>query len=384
MTKAELKSKLEEMYKFKSSMLCQQSRPNWQLRGEKNTKFFHRAISRRRRTNFIHSLQSNQGWVTTPSEVKKTLLLHFQTLLRKETKSRIFNIQDDLLKKLQPSMKDRLNRSFSLTEVEEALKASDSCKAPGLDGLNTGVLKAIWRSFQKDFMKLLSDFHSKSVIPKGLNSSFIALIPKLKEASSPADFRPISLMNSTIKLLTKVLARRLSEVMNFLITNTQSAFIRSRQMSDCILITNEVYSALHSKKCNGVIMKLDFAKAFDTINWKFIYHIMERMNLGERWVSWIKVLFDSSRISVLVNGTPTDEFSPLRGLRQGDPLSPLIFNLMGEVLSKMLATTNVKKIFSGIALPNLEGELTHLQYADDVILFINNDTRSIKGVKRIL
>lgn len=99
---------------------------------------------------------------------------------------------------------------------------------------------------------------------------------------------------------------------------------------------------------------------------------------------WVRTLFESSIISVLVNGSPTDEFSLKRGLRQGDPLSPLLFNLVGEVLSKLLNEANKWKIFTGIKFSGCDKELTHLQYADDVIIFIDNEKSSIKGIKEVL
>lgn len=108
------------------------------------------------------------------------------------------------------------------------------------------------------------------------------------------------------------------------------------------------------------------------------------MGFPSNWIEWVRAIFVSSKISVLVNGSPTKEFSPIRGLRQGDPLSPLLFNLIREVLSKMLSVANDKKVFYGILLPNCRKELTHLQFADDIIIFIKNDPSSIKAVKRVL
>lgn len=111
---------------------------------------------------------------------------------------------------------------------------------------------------------------------------------------------------------------------------------------------------------------------------------MDEMNFDKVWISWIKELFFSSSISVLVNGSPTGEFTPKRGLRQGDPVSPLLFNLVGEILSKLLSRANSGGIFNGITLPNCVSQVTHLQYADDVTIFIENEEGSIRGVKRVL
>lgn len=249
---------------------------------------------------------------------------------------------------------------FSLPEIEAALHSMESSKAPGPDGINGGVIKSLWNEVKGDYLQLFSDFYENGSLPKGISSSFIVLIPKIQNPISLSDFRPISLMNISPKLLSKVLAIRLKKVMGYMVSDDQSAFIKNRQMSDCIIITTEVFTALKAKKCRGVIMKLDFAKAFNTVNWNFVFHVLQMMNFDERWISWIKAMYKASKISVLVNGAPTDEFASSRGLRQGDSLSPLMFNLVGEVLSRLLVSANKNGIFRGITLPKCDIEFTHL------------------------
>lgn len=143
-------------------------------------------------------------------------------------------------------------------------------------------------------------------------------------------------MNALLKLLTKVMANTLKPLMPTLVSQHQSVFIKGRQITDGILITSELVSLLQREKTSGLIFKIDFEKAFDRVKWDFVYDILKAMNFGSKWIDWLRNLFESSRISVLVNGAPTEEFNPSRGLRQGDPLSPLLFNLVGEGLSSLL------------------------------------------------
>lgn len=155
---------------------------------------------------------------------------------------------------------------FSMEELEATLNCMSPSKAPGPDGLNMGVLKALWGQIKQEVFDFFVDFYHSGTIPGGLNSSFIALIPKIKGAKQITDFMPISLMNCVMKLLTKVLASRLRGVMDMLISENQTVFIKGRQMTEGILLMSEMYASLRAKNSEGVILKLDFTKAFDTVN----------------------------------------------------------------------------------------------------------------------
>lgn len=111
---------------------------------------------------------------------------------------------------------------------------------------------------------------------------------------------------------------------------------------------------------------------------------MQKLGFGEKWMRWIKSFFTSIRISILINGSSTEEFSPSNGFRQRDPLSPLLFNLTGEVLSKMLVKARLLQLIKGIKLSATSKELTHSQYSDDTILFIKNDLESVCKLKEVL
>lgn len=132
-----------------------------------------------------------------------------------------------------------------------------------------------------------------------------------------------------------------------------------------------------------MILKLDFEKAFDSVNWAFLFHVMRTFGFGERWISWVQSILSSTRMSVLINGSPTEEFSADRGLRQGDPISPLLFNIVGEILHLLLCKAESLGTIQGIKMGD-GPSLTHLQFADDTIIFLDNSWASCKGIKLIL
>lgn len=240
------------------------------------------------------------------------MLSHFKERLVSPSDNKVFNLGDVFECKLSDAQKYILEQDFLLEEIEEALKMTDKTKAPGPDGINAGVLTTLWPEIKMEVLKVFNDFHRDGKLPSGSNSSFIALIPKSPNALHPSQFRPISLMNALLKLLTKVMANRLKPFMPHLVSQHQTAFIKGRQITDGILITSELVALLKNQKTSGLIFKIDFEKAFDRVKWDYVYETLSSMNFGSRWITWIQKLFESSRISVLVNGAPSEEFIPSR------------------------------------------------------------------------
>ncbi|KAL4375888.1 hypothetical protein GQ457_02G032260 [Hibiscus cannabinus] len=173
---------------------------------------------------------------------------------------------------------------------------------------------------------------------------------------------------------------------NSVIGRFQFAFLPGRQILDCSFIANECIDDLLKKGARGVVFKIDFKRAFDTIDWHFLIRIMEEMNFGKKWREWIFKCISSASISVLVNGSPTERFRIVRGLRQGCSLSPLLFNIIGESLNKMLIKATEKGLFSGFLLGQGQNSMnvTHLQFADDLMIFCEASLEQVKSIKRVL
>ncbi|PNX56678.1 cysteine-rich receptor-like protein kinase [Trifolium pratense] len=157
-------------------------------------------------------------------------------------------------------------------------------------------------------MRFLADFHRNGKLTKGVNSTFIALIPKIDSPQGLNDFRPISLVGSLYKILAKVLANRLRIVIGSVISESQSAFVKDRQILDGILIANEVVDEARKFKKDLMLFKVDFEKAYDSVDLGYLDDVMGRMSFPVLWRKWIRECVCTALASVLVNGSPTDEF----------------------------------------------------------------------------
>ncbi|GJT40520.1 RNA-directed DNA polymerase, eukaryota, reverse transcriptase zinc-binding domain protein [Tanacetum coccineum] len=185
---------------------------------------------------------------------------------------------------------------------------------------------------QKAKIKWAIEEDEKSKYYHGGNSSFIALIPKTPGANMVKDFRPISLSGSLHKIIAKILANRLMVILGNLVNEVQLDFVVDRQILDGPFILNGIFQWCKSKKKQSLVFKVDFEKAYDSVRWDYLDDIMRKFGFGDKCRVWIQIFLCSSRGSVIVNGSPTEEFQFYKGLKQGDPLSPFLFILVLESL----------------------------------------------------
>jgi hypothetical protein len=177
----------------------------------------------------------------------------------------------------------------------------------------------------------------------------MVLIPKKAAAVDVDAFRPICLQNCTLKIVSKVLTSRLQKEIPRLIDINQTGFIKGKSISDTFIYALELVQVCHKRRKPTIVLKLDFAKAFDTVNWDGLFRVLRSRGFSDRWVSWMSSLLQSSMSAVLVNGCPGAWIKCKRGLRQGDPLSPYMFLLVAETLQGLI------KMCSNIKHPTDDG-----------------------------
>ena len=212
-------------------------------------------------------------------------------------------------------------------------------------------------------------------------SGLYGVAEKKKGADSVGGFKLISLIHSFAKLFTKVLACRLAPQMGRLVQPNQSAFIRGRLIHENFKVVQLTAKVLHQKKKPAALLKIDISKAFDTVNWRFLIDLLQHMGFSRRWQNWISLILSTASTKIIVNGSLGHRICHARGLRQGDPLSPLLFVLAMEVLNSLLKRADAL----GLLLP-LDDRVKDrvFLYADDVVLFIRPHQQDLIVVNAIL
>jgi len=185
--------------------------------------------------------------------------------------------------------------------------------------------------------------------------------------------------------LAKVLANKLRSVIGSVISDSQSAFTKGCQFLDGILVPNEVVDEARKRNKKLLLFKVNFEKAYDSIYWNYLEEVMVKMGFPTLWHKWIKECVQTTTTSVLVNGSPTNEFPLRRGLRQGDPLSPFLFLLAVEGFNVLMEALTVNNLFTGYKLGSHDPVVvSHLQFADDTLILCEKSWANNRALRAIL
>ncbi|KAL2224639.1 UNVERIFIED_CONTAM: putative mitochondrial protein [Sesamum indicum] len=259
----------------------------------------------------------------------------------------------------------------TIAEGREAVFSIEPESVAGPDGFGAIFYHTCWDRVSKDVFSAVTEFFRGIAMPKSFTASTISLIPKTASPASWSEYRPISLCNVTNKICTKLMSIRLGHVLPKVISPSQSGFVPGRLLSDNVLLAQELIHSLESHRPEAnVIFKLDMAKAYDRVNWEFLFQVLRLKGFPQRWVDLVANVVSNCWFSVLVNGEHAGFFHSTRGLRQGDPLSPALFVLAADYLSQGLDRLFAAHPMMYYQLPG-RVRVSHLAYVDDMMIFTN-------------
>jgi Reverse transcriptase (RNA-dependent DNA polymerase) len=379
-----VKNELHNVYRDEMIYWQQRARLQWLHQGDTNTRFFHSIASSRKRTNLISSLHIN-GTETRDSEVIKAHILGYYKNLLGSKGSTWVSFSNTIWEQHEcvlDSENASLIAPFTEEEIRCAVFSMNPNKSPGPDGFSILFYQKFWALIKHDIVHLFSEFYNHSLDIAKLNRALICLIPKVVDTVTIKDFRPISLLNYSFRIFTKVLTSRLHPVLDRLIGFNQHAFLKGRNIMDNVIVAHEILHSVKSSKEPSLLLKLDFEKAFDNVDWNYILNSFKQRGFDPKWVRWMESILWGGHSAVLLNGVPGTYFECRKGVRQGDPLSPYLFLLAAEGLNKILTKGIDLGHLEGLGPPILNGhKILHLQYADDTLLFLKADYLMIERVK---
>jgi hypothetical protein len=244
--------------------------------------------------------------------------------------------------------------------------------------------KKFWEILKGPILTILNDFALGRVDISRLNYGIISLIPKVRGADTVRQFRPIALINVIFKFVARAYATRLSPIAHRTVDRSQTAFIKGRCLHEGVLALHEIAHELRVKNLKGVLLKLDFEKAYDRVNWEFLREVLLRKGFSAGVVHLLMQLVVGGKTAININGEIGPYFRNARGVRQGDPLSPVLFDFMVDALAAMLARANEAGHIQGLVSHLIPGGVTHLQYADDTMILVEPSTLGVANLKVLL
>lgn len=366
----------------------QKSREKLLTHGDRNTKFFHTSTIIRRRKNKIEMLKNAEGqWLTDEEELEKLAITYYKRLYSlDDVEQSVETLPRGSFATLSHADKRDLQRPFTADEIETAIRSMGSFKAPGPDGFQPVFYQRCWDTVGSSVIQFVLDFFRTGELPQNTNNAVLVLIAKVVRPERIMQFRPISLCNVLFKTITKTLVGRMKGIMNKIIGPAQSSSLPGRLTTDNIVVVQEAVHSMRRKKGRKgwMLLKLDLEKAFDRIRWDFLEDTLQAAGFPDNCVGWIMQCVTGPSMSLLWNGEMTDSFQPLRGLRQGDPLSPYLFVLCMERLCHLIERAVVGKNWKPIQLSRGGPQLSHILFADDLILFAEASVAQIRVIRGVL
>ncbi|KAG7587431.1 Endonuclease/exonuclease/phosphatase superfamily [Arabidopsis thaliana x Arabidopsis arenosa] len=377
-----------ELATAEESFFCQKSRITWMADGDSNTTFFHRMAATRRSMNQIHYMIGEDGTrFDNQMDIKDHCVTYFSKLLGGDQSASLI-VQSDmellLPTKCSPSQKIFLEKQFTDEEIKEAFFSLPKNKTCGPDGYSAEFFTGCWTIIGAEVIAAVKEFFVSGKLLKQWNATTLVLIPKVTNASRTSDFRPISCLNTVYKVISKLLASKLQSILSKVISPAQSAFMPGRLLAENVLLATEVVQGYNRKHIQPrAMLKVDLRKAFDSVSWEFILSALRALDIPAKFLGWIKECITTPSFLVCVNGTTSGFFKSSRGLRQGDPLSPYLFVLVMEVFSKLLLS-RFDAGYIKFHPKTAELSISHLMFADDVMIFFYGSEFSLHGINEAL
>jgi len=377
-----IKEDINNIFQDKINGCIIRSKMDWQEHGEKPSKFFLSLEKRNYNNKTIKRVRNNDGTVYSDEKLILKELYNFYSKLYKTSHDLApdFSDLDNLiLPRLCEAESAACEGLLTLEEILKVLKTCKSNKSPGTDGFSSEFYTFFWLDIKDYLLDAMNYNYIKQNMSISLREGLITLIPKKdKDTLLIKIWRPITLLNQDYKLVTKAIATRLCTVLPKIINSDQTGFLKNRYIGENIIRLTNIMDFLDESNEAALLLSVDFEKAFDCLEWKFVEYCLCKFNFGRSLIQWIKLFYTDIITRVSNNGWVTDIFYPSRGSRQGCPLSPYIFLICAEILACLLRNNNN---IHGIKIENINFLVS--QYADDTLITLKYSEENLKAIIKV-
>lgn len=284
------------------------------------------------------------------------------------------------LPQVSEEVNTEISGALSVGELYKALQGMESGKAPSIDGLPVDFYKSFWSELGEDLLEVLNESLAEGQLPLSCRRAVLTLLPKKGDLTDIKCWRPVSLLCSDYKLLSKTLANKLAGVMDGVIHPDQTYCVPGRSIFDNVSLIRDVVEVSKMLNLDCGLISLDQEKAFDRVEFCYLWRVLEAFGFCQNFINHIKVLYSGVESILKVNGGLCAPFKAHRGVRQGCSLSGMLYSLAIEPLLQQI---RVK--LQGICLPNCKNNIILSAYADDVIVMVNrqSDIQVLLGLLNI-
>ena len=369
------KTEYDNLIRVNTQGIILRSKAQWIEEGEKNTKFFLNLEKRNYNRKYIKKLINNKEQeVIDPVAILEEQKNFYKSLYSSQIDPEIgFGLQQkflssDHIPKLSLNEQITLDEELTMIELSKSLKNLANNKSPGPDGLTTNFYKCFWPDIKELLHSCYLYSFKNGELSQDQRTGILNLLPKDgKDLRYLANWRPISLLNTDYKILTKALATRIQKVLPDLIDADQVGYMKNRYIGENIRILSDLIKFAEIEDIEAYIAQIDFEKAFDSIEWPFLLKTLESFNFGPHFVRWIRIIYTNIQSCIGNNGYYSTTFKLSRSIRQGCPISALLFILVAEVIAIHIRNDDS---ITGIIVNNIEFKISLM--ADDTTIYTKN------------
>ena len=363
------KDRLKIMYDKVTDSIIMRSRVQWFEEGERNTKYFLNLEKKQKYKTYVWKILVNNHEITDTNEILMEIKNYFSNKYKRENniteqECKMY-LQNINIPKISVEEGASLGEPIRLSEIFSALNDMSNSKTPGNDGLPKEFFVAFFHLIGQDLLNSYNTSYATGCLSSSQTQAVITLIEKVgKDNRKLSGWRPISLINTDTKIIGKILVARVKHILPQIIDSDQYAFVPERFIDEATRLIADILEYTKMENIGGILFAADFAAAFDSLDYTFLFAALEAFGFPDTFVKWVKVLYINSESCVMNYGKSTGYFKLMRGAKQGDPLAPYLFLIAIEVLA---AKVRNDENICGIMVNNCI--IKQCLFADDATFF---------------